>query len=200
MKSNYQYDVAISFAEEDKDIALCLRLALKQVGYKSIYYYPDHRKDGPGQNLKEKLYNIYNQESRYVIALFSKHYFDSNKEYTLVELEAILEKMKHNPGYVYVIPVKLDQSIPLSGYPLLRELEYVQWNHNPEEIVAIIDNCFGKSRAEVSHLLQPGDKETPEKNATNLLSVQNNITQSTNASNANDQSNHLSITIPGFKM
>ena len=37
----YKYDVAISFAEEDRNAALALALALEAIGFNKVYYYPE---------------------------------------------------------------------------------------------------------------------------------------------------------------
>ena len=73
MKKNYQYDIVLSFAEENKDAANSLKLALKLVGFDKVYYYPDYTDETWGKNLAQQLAVIYAQHARYAVVFLSKH-------------------------------------------------------------------------------------------------------------------------------
>ena len=55
----YKYDVAISFAEEDRHVASEIKLALEIKGFKKVYYYPNERAATWGKELEKELENIY---------------------------------------------------------------------------------------------------------------------------------------------
>jgi hypothetical protein len=141
----YTYDVAISFAEQDRNAALALSLALEMQGFPKVYYYPDHLSDTVGRELKEKLTEIYSKEARFSIVLLSKHYF--KKEFTKVEFNAIMTRVK-NETAVYMIPVVLPSFNPELLEDKLKDIKnmgYVQWNHNPKNVAGIMKKVLGKS-------------------------------------------------------
>lgn len=143
----YNYDVAISFAEEDRDSALSLALALKAEGLKA-YYYPTNYVETWGTNLVEKLESIYSQEAQYAVILFSKYYLKEEKTFTKIELEAIHKRMDENSDIVYLLPIKLDKDISLSSFPYLEELTFLQWDHDAEKIADAIKKLIGKELRE----------------------------------------------------
>lgn len=140
----YTYDVAISFAEQDRNAALALSLALEMQEYRKVYYYPDHLSDTVGRELKEKLTEIYSKEARFAIVLLSKHYF--KKEFTKVEFNAIMTRVK-NETAVYMIPVVLPSFNPELLEDELKDIKsmgYVHWNYNPKNVAAIMKKVLGK--------------------------------------------------------
>lgn len=139
----YKYDVAISFAEEDRNAALALALALEMRGCKKIYYYPEQRVATWGRSLKEKLERIYSIEARYAVVLLSNHYFDSKKEYTLIEFAAIEKRMKKEPGLVYMLPVKLNSAESFEIHDSLRR-GYLDWQYNPKRVAEALLKRLGK--------------------------------------------------------
>jgi formylglycine-generating enzyme len=144
MISAYKYDVAISFAEEDRNAALALSLALELEGLLNIYYYPDQRTAGWGQDPDEMLTNIYSKEARYAVVLFSANYFDPQKRYTKIEFAAIESRVKHEAPYVYMLPVILGTEADCAEYPAVDKLWYLEWNYNPKGIASSLRELFGK--------------------------------------------------------
>ncbi len=144
MGNEYKYDVAISFAEEDRNAALALSLALEMYGFKSIYYYPEKRAATWGSDLKNSLSKTYETEARYSIILLSDHYFDKKKVYPKIEFNAIEKRSNRQPGIVYMLPVKLDNSRRYEAYHLLAGKAYLEWNYNPKEIAQVVKELLGK--------------------------------------------------------
>jgi|GEM_PF-6410561 len=139
MKKPIKYDIAISFAEENRDAALAMALALKAKGFKNVYYYPDRPDWTLGRPLKDALTSIYSAESRFVIILLSDSY--SRKEHTQVELEAVRARMKNDPDEVFVIPVLIGENV-IEQYPDLKSIGYIQWNHKPQKIAGYLQEIF----------------------------------------------------------
>lgn len=147
MKKNYQYEIAISFANEDRNAAIALVLALKKVGFKKIYYYPEERANEWGIELKPKLVKIYSEEARYAIILFSDHYFDEKKIYTKdIELKAIEMRMKSDSSVSYMLPVLLSENFNFENYPTLKGRKCISWDYDPERIAGDLLKKFGIKR------------------------------------------------------
>src|ERR1700760_1841223 len=121
----YPYDVALSFAEEDRNIALALALALELRGQKKVYYYPLHYEATWGTELEARLREIYTREARYAVVLLSDDYF--RKRFTAIEHAAIRDRAAAEAGTVYLLPVLLQD--PDSA--ALREYSntgYLRWD------------------------------------------------------------------------
>lgn len=144
MQETFKYEVAISFAEEDRNIALSLSQALDAAGLAS-YYYPDNKADMVGIDLEEKLTSIYRHEAKFAVVIFSDHYFRDDKPYVKTELTAIQNRMEEDAGTVYMLPVKVHKDVSLKKYPELDSLTYLLWNHNPGEIADILKELLGKT-------------------------------------------------------
>jgi hypothetical protein len=59
LKNSFKYEVAISFAEEDRNAAIALALALELAGFNHIYYYPDNLAATAGKTLIPELQKIF---------------------------------------------------------------------------------------------------------------------------------------------
>jgi hypothetical protein len=141
MKIDYTYDVAISFAEEDRNAALALALALELAGISKVYYYPEQPSATTGKVLNEKLRKIYSEECRYTVMLLSDYYF--RKPIAKLEMAAIIKRLKEQSHLVTVIPVLLRDNINLPKNSILNKLGYKHWNYNPKEIASILVQEFG---------------------------------------------------------
>lgn len=73
-RDNYKYDIALSFAEEDRNIAVALARELGRKGI-SVYYYPDNIIETAGKQLSQKLTEIYTKDAKYAVVIVSDHYF-----------------------------------------------------------------------------------------------------------------------------
>ncbi|MFN8288952.1 MAG: TIR domain-containing protein [Chitinophagaceae bacterium] len=144
MKQGYKYDVAISFAEEDRDAALALVLALEMEGIKKVYYYPDKQGEHWGEELKSTLTRIYKEEARFVIVLLSNHYFNPEKKYTKVEFEAITARIESTNNSSKLLSVNMGRGFSLDKYPYLAGKFCLDWNHGPKKIAKELVRKIGK--------------------------------------------------------
>lgn len=107
-----KYDVAISFAGEDRPIAeeIAARLTLR--GYR-VFYDAYERADLWGKDLYQHLASVYTDQAVFCIVLISRHY--SEKLWTKHELRSA-QARAFRESREYVLPVKLDD-IQLPGVP-----------------------------------------------------------------------------------
>ena len=121
--SNYEFDIAVSFAGEDRDIVEKYVSILKSESI-SVFYDKDMKSNLWGKNLVDGLYEIYTSKARYCVMFISKHYLEkiwTNHERQAAQERALKEKSE------YILPIKLDDTtIPgmpnTIGYLDLREL------------------------------------------------------------------------------
>jgi hypothetical protein len=146
----YKYDIAISFATEERDTAFVLALALKEVGFENVYYYPKKRSNGWGQDIKKTLAKIYTEEAKYAIVLFSNNYFDKEKSYTRIELEAIEKRMNADSNLTYMLPIIITEDFSFQNYPILQDLTFIEWNYNLKKIATELIEVFAIKAAKSS--------------------------------------------------
>jgi hypothetical protein len=105
--STYAYDVALSFAGEDRDHADRLARLLDESGVK-VFYDDFERADLWGKNLAEHLHRVYSKTARYCVVFVSKSYAD--KAWPRHELRSALERAIQQMGSEYVLPIRLDDT------------------------------------------------------------------------------------------
>jgi len=106
MQKQYKYDVAISFAGEDRSYAekLATELTSKNV---RVFYDTYEQSSLWGKNLYLKLQKIYKEESLFCIVIISKNYI--NKLWTKHELEQA-QARSFLSEKEYILPVRLDDT------------------------------------------------------------------------------------------
>jgi hypothetical protein len=109
----YEYDVAMSFAGEDRAFALELRTILIGHGIR-VFYDDDLRAQLWGKNLYTTLYDVYANKSRFCLLLVSKAYKD--KMWTNHERVAAQARALEMREQEYILPVRLDD-VSISGLP-----------------------------------------------------------------------------------
>jgi hypothetical protein len=121
------YQVALSFAGEDRGLAAKVASGLRAAGV-SVFY--DEFEDLWGENLADHLARVYGQESDYVVIFVSAHYV--KKEWPNHEREhALAARLQRAAGTV--LPVRLDHTA-LPGLP--STVHYVRASDvSPEELV-----------------------------------------------------------------
>ncbi|MFT5819260.1 MAG: hypothetical protein ACI8ZM_000483 [Crocinitomix sp.] len=151
----YKYDVALSFADEDVDVAVGIYLALKSTKEQNTVYYYKKNLDTAGTPLKKVLPDIYKNQARFVIMLVSASYIDKNKRYVPLEAEAILARWKSNPQESFLIPVLVDGTkLDKVDSVLTGDIAYEKWTHDPEILAEKIWDRVRKLRKE-----DPEDKK-----------------------------------------
>lgn len=121
--SKYEYDVAVSFAGEDREIVYeyCDKLTSNRL---NVFYDAYEQVDLWGENLYDKLDEIYRTSARFCVLFISKHYAVkvwTNHERKAAQARALQENR------AYILPVKLDDTeipgIPSTiGYVDLRKV------------------------------------------------------------------------------
>ena len=108
--TSYAYEVALSFAGEQRDYVHAVNEALKELDV-GTFYDDDHAVDLWGKNHTEELPRIYAEDSHLVVMFISEHYVD--KRWPRHERRAILTEMTQR-GSPYLLPVRFDDS-PVPG-------------------------------------------------------------------------------------
>lgn len=131
--TNYKYDVALSFAGEQRIYVEKVASSLKKLGV-SCFYDNDNQVDLWGKNLIKFLSDIYINQSKYCVVFVSKEYCEKN--WTIFESDAVEERnfLSHDfKNYQqYILPVRFDNS----NIPGLRNsLGYIDATQiSPEEL------------------------------------------------------------------
>jgi hypothetical protein len=131
LKSEFKYDVVISFSEEQKDVAAAICLALDNLGL-ATYYYPYNQEDNIGKDLEKGLKNLYGKDSKLALAILSEDYFLG--KYTSIELKTILDRRKEEPDYFIPIVYKTT-TLP----DFLLGITYLQWTSDPLNIARTVN-------------------------------------------------------------
>jgi hypothetical protein len=106
MRRKFTYDVAFSFAEEDRCFveAVVYYLQNRQLSY---YYYKENQTAEWGRDLRKHLSRVYGSRSRLCIIFVSAHYV--SKIWTTFELKKARIKARKN-FHEYVLPFKIDST------------------------------------------------------------------------------------------
>lgn len=103
----FQYDIALSFAGEDREIARSLADSLHSMGAR--VFFDEYQKSSLlGSDLFLYLYDIYSEKSRYCVILQSRNYLE--KMWTIHERRAAQERTLKERGADYVLPVRIDDT------------------------------------------------------------------------------------------
>lgn len=107
----YKYEVALSFASEQRDYVELVANQLSLLGVR--YFYDNHEKVNLwGKNLLKYLEEVYFKKSRYCVMFISKEYRD--KYWTKYESESIEERIFYQNNeedfQQYILPVRFDDT------------------------------------------------------------------------------------------
>ena len=113
MKSKkYKYDVALSFAGEDRKYAREIAEALSSKGVK-VFYDEYESAELWGKNLYDHLDDVYQNKAKYVIMILSKHY--KSKLWTTHERRSA-QARAFRENTEFILPIKLDNT-EIPGIP-----------------------------------------------------------------------------------
>lgn len=101
------YDVALSYASEDRVHAEAIAKTLKRAG-KKVFFDHDVRSRLWGKGLSEELNAIYSNRATYCVLFVSRHY--KEKRWTLHELRAAVVGAARTRKRDYILPVQLDDT------------------------------------------------------------------------------------------
>ena len=107
----YEYDIAISYADEDRSYVDALVPALESRGIR-FFYDKFEVHNLWGKNLIEYLYDVYSKKARYCVVLVSRYYVKPEKVWTRHERKSAQERALHQESE-YLLPIRLDDtSVP----------------------------------------------------------------------------------------
>jgi len=127
--NRYDYDVALSYAGEDRERAGQLAFALQRRGVR-VFYDKDQAALLWGENLYTHLTDLYQNRSRYCVALLSRHY--AEKPWSLRELAAA-QARAFRQREPYLLPVRLDDA-EIPG--VLPTEAFVPWSTDSSDTIA----------------------------------------------------------------
>lgn len=112
------FDIALSFAGEDRKMAQELAHLLKSVGL-IVFFDDDQQAELLGENLTEYLVDIYKNRASYCVVLLSEHYVQ--KRWTRHEWRAAQARAFEQFDQAYILPIRLDEAelpglLPTTGY------------------------------------------------------------------------------------
>src|SRR5215469_2620742 len=110
-EKTYRYDIAITYAREDRPCAEVLAQAFRLQGLK-VFYDQYEKSTLWGKNLYDHLSDVYQHQAHYCVMLLSKSYAAkvwTTHEREAAQLRAVREKEE------YILPIRLDE-IELSGH------------------------------------------------------------------------------------
>jgi hypothetical protein len=136
---NYErYDVALSYASEDRERAEEIARGLTGAG-KRVFYDHDIRSSLWGKGLSQELEAIYSKRATFCVLLVSEHY--KRKRWTLEELRAAIRGAARSGRRDYILPVQLDAT-RLEGLP--EDIVYVPIEAGSETICADLVEKLGR--------------------------------------------------------
>ena len=102
---NYSYDVAITFAGENRRFAEAVATGLREAGV-NVFYDDFYASDLWGEDLSVSLRKVYHEASRFCIMVISAPYVE--KMWTNFERQQAIERLIKQKGQSYILPVRLD--------------------------------------------------------------------------------------------
>jgi hypothetical protein len=129
---NTKYDVAISYAGEDRTYAEALATILQRQGIR-VFFDRYEKATLWGKNLYTYLSELYQKKARYCVIFLSEHY--ARSLWTTHEREAAQARaFKENNEYI--LPIRLDTT-DIPG--ILPTIAYIDWfKETPEGIAKLI--------------------------------------------------------------
>ena len=151
----YDYDVTLSFAGEDRTHAEELAKLLRTNGYK-FFYDKYERAQLWGKDLYAHLSSVYKDRARYCVMFLSKHYAEklwTNHERQSAQARAFQESEE------YILPIRLDDTeipgIPATvGYLDLRSMSI------PQIYQVLVEKLSGEQPRQSTDLSTPGGVES----------------------------------------
>ena len=102
----YEYDIAVSFAGEDRELVREVVDGLKEHDVE-VFFDEDRTAEMWGENLVDFLQAIYSRRARYAVLFISRHYVA--KKWTTYERKAAQDRAFQQSAS-YILPVRIDDS------------------------------------------------------------------------------------------
>lgn len=134
MKRHFKYDIAISVAEEDKEVAKQIALELKKKRIR-CYYYEEEAVASWGEYIIHLTEASFGKSARYVLMITSS--FFVQKYWSNVERQwALANKAR-------ILQLKLDDT-QVDG--ISKNVVHLNWENNPEKIADILEKKIRKQK------------------------------------------------------
>jgi TIR domain len=136
--SKYEYDVAFSFAGENREVAEALAEQLAEIGVK-VFYDQFERANLWGKDLYQHLQTVYRDKAKYCVIFVSEAY--SKKVWPRHELKQAQARAL-NENREYILPLRLDDTSLPGMNPTIG---YIDFRSTPIEIVRelILQKIYG---------------------------------------------------------
>jgi len=131
MKKEYQYDIALSFAGEDRVYVEQVAKILEADGIR-VYYDRFNQAEAWGKNLPEHFDDIYRKQARYCVMFISENY--AKKAWPSFEKRSALAREVVETGYI--LPSRFDDTEILGLPPSKAYIDLRQ--HNPDQFAQLI--------------------------------------------------------------
>lgn len=102
--SSPRYDVAISFAGENRAIAQHIAESLEKYDI-AVYFDENHETELLGKSLGEEFEEVFSRESRFVVALLDKNHLE--KDWPTFERDVFIKRVRK----MEIIPIYLDETV-----------------------------------------------------------------------------------------
>lgn len=150
--SHAEYEVALSFAGEDREYVADVAAELQRAGVK-VFYDKYEKASLWGRDLYGHLSDVYSRASEYTVIFISEHYARKlwpNHERRSAQSRALGERRE------YILPARFDDTevpgiLPTTGYVDLREL-------SPRELAALLLEKLGRQSPQLE-AAQPVDRD-----------------------------------------
>ncbi|MHB9145329.1 MAG: toll/interleukin-1 receptor domain-containing protein [Symbiobacteriia bacterium] len=137
MQRKHAYDVALSYATENRELAQALALELKRRGV-AVFYDRLEQADLWGKDLYQHLSDVYRFRARFCLIFVSAAY--ARRSWTRLELSSAQERALQSQ-HEYILPIRLDET-ELPGLP--STIAYVDGRQRSvEEIVDLVQQKLG---------------------------------------------------------
>ena len=137
---SYRYEIALSFAGEDRPLVEMIATGLRRRRVK-VFYDRFEQATLWGKDLYQYLFDVYSGKSRYCVVFISGHYV--SRPWTHHELKAA-QSRQFGVDSEYILPVRLDDS-RLPGLP--ETVGYIDARDlSPDEIVEVIVEKLGRKQ------------------------------------------------------
>jgi TIR domain-containing protein len=133
----FRYDVAISFAGEDRSLAQQIAEILRAHDVR-VFFDSFEQADLWGKDLFTHLHDIYSNQSRFCLMLISRHY--AEKMWTVHERRSAQERVLNERDHEYLLPVRIDDT-PLPGLPT--QIGYLNANSGAPAIAQLFVRKLG---------------------------------------------------------
>lgn len=190
-KETFDYDVAISYANEDLKYAQSLADALKARDVK-FFFFPFEKAKLWGEDLYTYLADLYSEKARYCVMFLSRHY--ARKLWTNHERKAA-QARAFRENSVYILPIRLDET-KIPG--ISDTVAYVDWEKEgvskiTDYILKKLDNSNQSQRLATNSSKSKISMEEAEEIAINFVKTKNDNVSEVEVTHANNENGKWNI-------